>query len=111
VTAFLIDEMFPPATAAIVRDSFHRDAIHVGEIGLLATADTQVAAVARAEKRAVVTENVADYAAERDLILIFVLKRNLPSGGAQAPALARYLDNWSRANPDPYIGPHWPATQ
>jgi predicted nuclease of predicted toxin-antitoxin system len=42
VTAFLIDEMFPPATAAILRDSFHRDAIHVGEVGLLATADTQV---------------------------------------------------------------------
>jgi hypothetical protein len=110
VTAFLIDEMFPPATAAILRDSFHH-AVHVGEVGLLATADSQVAAVARAEKRAVVTENVADYAAERDVILIFILKRNLPSGGAQAPALAKCLDSWSQANPDLYIGPHWPATQ
>jgi hypothetical protein len=68
-----------------------------------------VAATARAEKRAMVTENVADYAAERDVILVFVLKRNLPTGGAQAPALVKCLDRWSRANPDPYIGPHWPA--
>jgi hypothetical protein len=28
----------------------------------------------------VVTENVADYAAERDLMLVFVLNRNLPAG-------------------------------
>lgn len=111
MTAFLIDEMFPPATAVILRDTYRRDAIHVSEAGLLATADTQVAAFARAEGRAIVTENVADYAAEREVILIFVLKRNLPARGAQAPALAKYLDNWSRANPDPYIGPHWPAPQ
>jgi Domain of unknown function (DUF5615) len=109
VTAFLIDEMFPPATAAILRDAHRRDAIHVSEAGLQATADAQVAAFARAEGRAIVTENVADYAAERDVILIFVLKRNLPAGGAQAPTLARCLDNWSRANPEPYIGPHWPS--
>jgi hypothetical protein len=111
VTAFLIDEMFPPATAVILRDTYRRDAIHVSEAGLLATADAQVAAFARAEGRAIVTENVADYAAEREVILIFVLKRNLPAGGAQALALARCLDDWSRANPDPYIGAHWPAPQ
>jgi hypothetical protein len=111
VTSFLIDEMFPPATAGILRGTCHRDAIHVSEAGLLATADVQVAAFARAQRRAIVTENVADYAAERDVILVFVLKRNLPAGGGQAPALARCLDNWSRANPDPYIGPHWPDNE
>lgn len=108
MTAFLIDEMFPPAAAAAMRDKYRRDAVHVSEIGLLGAEDAQVAATARAQGRAVVTENVADFAAERDVILIFVLKKNLPAGGAQAPALAKALDQWSRANPDPYLGPHWP---
>lgn len=107
---FLIDEMFAPTTAAILRDTHGHDAVHVSDIGLQATEDSQVAATARAEGRAVVTENVADYATERDLVLVFVLKRNLPAGGAQPPALATVLDQWARANPDPYLGPHWPPT-
>jgi hypothetical protein len=109
VTGFLIDEMFPSATAAILRDDYHRNAVHVSEAGLLATEDAQIAAAARAEGRAVVTENVADYASERDVILIFVLKKNLPAGGAQPSALAKCLDRWAQANPEPYIGAHWPA--
>jgi Domain of unknown function (DUF5615) len=109
VTAFLIDEMFPRAAAALLRDTYHRDAVHVGEVGLLATADAQVAAVTRVDRRAIATENVADYAAERDVVLIFILKRNLPAGSALAPALARCLDRWAQANPEPYIGSHWPA--
>jgi hypothetical protein len=66
--------------------------------------------VARAQGRAVVTENVAGYAAERDLVLVFVLKKNLPAGGAQAAALARILDRWAKDHPDPYLGHHRPAT-
>jgi predicted nucleic acid-binding protein len=49
--------------------------------------DTQVAAAARADGRAVVTQNVADYAAERDIVLVFVLKKTLPAGGGHAAAL------------------------
>jgi hypothetical protein len=109
LSAFLVDEMFPPAAAAILRDTYHHDAVHVGDIGLLGTADAQVAAAARAERRAIATENVVDYAAERDVILVFILKKNLPTGSAQAPALARCLAHWSRANSDPYIGAHWPT--
>lgn len=108
MTSFLIDEMFPPTAAALLRDKYSHDAVHVGEAGLLATDDAQVAAVARAEGRAVVTENVADFAAERDLVLVFVLKRLLPMGGALAPALAQLLDHWAHANPHPYLGAHWP---
>jgi hypothetical protein len=108
VTGFLIDEMFPPTAAALLREKYSRDAVHVGEAGLLAADDAQVAAVARSEGRAVVTENVADFAAERDLVLVFVLKRHLPVGGAHAPALAELLDQWARANPHPYLGAHWP---
>jgi hypothetical protein len=53
--------------------------VHVTGIGLRGADDAQVAAAARAEGRAVVTENVADFAAERDLVLVFVLEENLPS--------------------------------
>jgi Domain of unknown function (DUF5615) len=110
VTAFLIDEMFPATAASLLRDKYGHDAVHVTEAGLRGAPDTQVAATARAESRAVVTENTADFSAERDIVLIFVLKRNLPAGGAQAPALAAVLDRWNHEHPDPYLGPHWPRT-
>ena len=110
MTAFLIDEMFPAAVAEILRTKYGHDAVHVTEAGLRTADDTQVAAAARAEGRAVVTENVADFAAERDLVLVFVLKKNLPAGGGQAAALARILDRWDRDHPNPYLGHHWSAT-
>jgi hypothetical protein len=110
VTSFLIDEMFPVAAAGLLRDTCGLDAVHVGEVGLRAADDAQVAAVARAESRVVVTENVADFASERDVVLVFVLKRNLPAGGGQAAALARILDRWAQDYPDPYLGHHWPKT-
>jgi predicted nuclease of predicted toxin-antitoxin system len=65
---FLIDEMFPPTAAVLLRDNYRRDAVHVSEIGLLATEDAQVAAAARAQRCALATENVADFAAERDVV-------------------------------------------
>lgn len=108
MTKFLIDEMFPPAAAGLLREHYEHDAVHVGEVGLQAADDALVAATARAEGRAMVTENVADFAAERDVVLIFVLKRNLPPGGAQAAGLARLLDQWATDNPEPYVGHHWP---
>jgi hypothetical protein len=108
VTAFLIDEMFPSAAAALLREKYGYDAVHVAEAGLQGADDAQVAAAARVEDRAVVTENVADFAAERDLVLLFVLKKNLPAGGAQAAALAAVLARWAHENPEPYLGPHWP---
>jgi len=110
VTRFLVDEMFPLTAAVLLRDTYHHDAVHVAEIGLQATDDTLIAAAARAQGRAVVTENAADFVAERDVVLVFILKKNLPAGGAQAAALAKALDRWAQANPDPYLGPHWPPT-
>ena len=110
MTAFLIDEMFPVAAAALLRDTYGHDAVHVAEAGLRAAEDAQVAAAARREGREVVTENVADFAAERDVLMVFVLKKNLPSGGGQAAALAKVLDRWAQEHPDPYLGPHWPST-
>lgn len=108
MTAFLIDEMFSVAVALLLRETYSHDAVHVAEIGLRAADDAQVAAAARAQGRAVVTENVADFAAERDVVLVFVLKKNLPAGGGQAAALAKSLDDWAQAHPEPYLGPHWP---
>lgn len=108
MTAFLIDEMFPATTAEVLREKYSRDAVHLFEVGLRAAEDAEVAALARAEGRAVVTENVADFAAERDVVLVFVLKKNLPAGGAQASALATVLDTWAQHNPRPYLGAHWP---
>jgi hypothetical protein len=100
--------MFPAEAAQNLRDEFGRDAVHVSEVGLAGVADAEVGNAARAEKRALVTENVADFAEEPDLVLVCVLKRNLPSGGAQAQALAAVLDRRATENPRPYIGQHWP---
>ena len=102
--------MFPAATAEILRETHGLDAVHVREVGLSAADDAQVAQTARAEGRVVVAENVADFAAERDVALAFVLKRNLPAGGGQAAALGRILDRWAQEFPDPYLGHHWPRT-
>ena len=110
MTAFLIDEMFPVAAAALLRDTYGHDAVHVAEAGLRAAEDAHVAAVARGEGRTVVTQNVVDFAAERDVVLLFVLKKKLPAGGGQAAALAKVLDCWAQEHPDPYLGPHWPST-
>jgi hypothetical protein len=109
VTAFLIDEMLPVDTAGLLRESYRCDAVHVSEIGLRAAEDAAVAEAGRAQGRAVVTENVADFAAERDVVLVFVLKRHLPTGSGQAAALAKALDDWATGNPDPYLGAHWPV--
>ncbi len=106
---FLLDEMFPQTATTLLRDAFDHDAKHVGEVGLSGADDAAVATFARSEHRAVVTENVADYAPEPDLVLVCVLQRNLPSGGAQAQALAELLDRWATDNADPYLGQHWPT--
>lgn len=105
----LLDEMLPSDAARQLRADFGHDAVHVDHLGLRGVDDRQIAEVARAEGRAVVTENIVDYAKEHDLVLVCVLKRNLPAGGAQANALAKLLDRWARDNPHPYLGQHWPG--
>lgn len=102
--------MFPAAAAEILREKGH-DVVHVAEVGLRATDDALIAAAARAEQRGVVTENVADFAGERDVVLVFVLKQHLPSGGALSAALALTLQRWLLDNPDPYLGAHWPQRE
>lgn len=111
MTALLIDEMFPVAAAVLLRETYGHDAVHVAEVGLRATEDALVAAAARANGRALVSENAADFSAERDIALVFILKKNLPAGRGQAAALAKILDRWVKNHPDPYLGPHWPTAR
>lgn len=103
---FLIDEMFPHATCGQLGKLGH-DAIHVRDRGLAARPDPEVAALAAAEDRALVTENVRDFAAEHGVVVVCVLKSRLPSAGMHVH-LAGLLDGWAKANPRPYRGPHWP---
>ncbi|HET8989453.1 MAG TPA: DUF5615 family PIN-like protein [Humibacillus sp.] len=109
MTAFLIDEMLPPAAARLLREEHGHDAVHVSEVGLTAADDSLVSLFAREEHRALVTENVVDFVLERDVVLVFVLKRSLPAGSAMGAALAQVLDEWARRHPEPYVGAHWPT--
>ena len=54
--------------------------------------DEMFPAAARAAGRAVVTENVADFASERDLVLVLVLKKNPPAGAGRLP---RWPGSWT----------------
>lgn len=104
---FLIDEMFPPKTCTLLAQRGH-DAVHVRDRGVDARPDREVAAVAARENRALVTENVKDFATERDITIVCVLKSRLPTKG-MAQRLADLLDTWATANPQPYLGLHWPS--
>lgn len=93
------------------------DALSVYDAGLAGFPDDEVFDYAVAERRIIVTENVADYATlleqrlSRDqpcTPVVFVRKASIPRRGALAVHLAARLDRWARANPDPYVGPHWP---
>jgi Domain of unknown function (DUF5615) len=103
---FLIDEMFPPRTCTLLQAEGH-DAVHVRDCGMQARPDGEVAAVARQENRVLVTENIKDFASERDLVVVCVLKSRLRVRSL-AESLAALLQAWADANPEPYVGIHWP---
>lgn len=109
MTAFLIDAMFPVRTAVLLRDEYGYDATHVAEIEMNAAADADIVIAAKVAGMAIVTENVKDFAAVRDLVVPCVLKKNLPVGRALPSALAKELDHWARSNPEPYPGMYWPT--
>ena len=111
MTRFLLDDMFPPTAALLLREKYGHDAWHVRDLGLQGAPDDLVAREARESDQVLVTENVADFARETDVVLVFVLKSRLPAGRALASALARILEHWSKANPEPYVGAHWPGDE
>lgn len=113
---WLLDEMLPPLAAMHLRQRGH-DALSVHEVELAGVNDIDVFVWALKERRIVVTENFADYAAIIDRRLssdepcvpvVFVRKSALPSGGGLAAHLAAHLDAWATAHPEPYPGAHWP---
>jgi Domain of unknown function (DUF5615) len=104
---FLVDEMFPPAVCAPLSQLGH-DALHVRQGGVNARPDPEVAALARHDRRVLVTENVKDFVHEQDVVVVCVLKSPLKQKG-MAEHLARTLDEWARTHPAPYQGLHWPA--
>jgi len=113
---WLIDEMFPHAVAEELRDKGH-DAVAVLELEMQGAPDHEVFDRAVDEKRVVVTENFADFAAlveERQANddpctpVVFVRESSFPAGGALPAHLAERLNQWADANPDPYEGLHWP---
>lgn len=115
----LLDEMFPPAVARALRDR-GQDVVAVAERPeLISGTDRQVFAAAQTERRAVVTENVADFIAidaeyreanTDHCGLVFVLKTGMPRTRAQfVGALARRLDRWlTGAGPLPSSFVAWP---
>ena len=111
--------MLPPAAAAELT-SFGHEALSVAQAGLAGSDDAAVYETAVEQKRTIVTENFADFAATtRDRLaagalcvpIVFVRKRQHPRGSALAPSLARHLHEWSVANPNPYPGVHWPQSE
>lgn len=103
---FLIDEMFPPGLCPLLAALGH-DAVHVRDRGLDARPDAEVATLAAQERRALVTENVKDFARVEGIVIVCVLKSRLRARG-MPEQLASLLDAWAAANPTPYLGLHWP---
>ena len=111
---FLLDEMLPAATAAALEAMGHTP-VGVRAVGLGNTPDDMVLAAAIDGGWVLVTENAHDLAplvAERmsdgsPACAVVIVHRGRFPGGAIVDRLARALDAWATANPDPWDGPHW----
>jgi predicted nuclease of predicted toxin-antitoxin system len=115
---FLIDEMFGPEVATLLRAAGH-DAVHVAELGMQAAIDEDLLTLATAQARTVVTANASDFLPLLDARIaagiavspvVIALKRNLPRrAGPMSRALADRLDAWAQERTDPYHYVHWLA--
>lgn len=112
---WLLDEMLPPALADELTTLGH-DAVAAVRDGLAGAVDDDVYQRAVDERRVLVTENFADFAAltERHAAadhalatVVFVRKRAFPAAGL-AHHLAAHLHTWAEATPEPSVGIHWP---
>lgn len=107
--------MLPPATAVELQRLGH-DATSVHSIGLVNTPDADVFAFAIDHGLVIVTENRDDFVrlskaqlerGRSSAAIIFVDKRDLPSGGGLPYHLARRLDRWASAHPEPSHVVYW----
>lgn len=108
--------MLPAATAELLNEQGH-DATSVFDADLAGSTDAELFDYAVAEDRVIVTENFADYSLilsqrlggdQPCVPVVFVRKSDFPQGGALPAHLATHLGSWAAANPEPYVGPHWP---
>lgn len=113
---WLLDAMLPPAAAQELEGLGH-DAVSVLRIEMSTAEDSVVFTRAVADQRIIVTENFADFAEllavrqnqnEPTVPVVFVRRDTLPRRGALAVHLARKLDEWAKANPEPFVGLYWP---
>jgi len=112
---FLIDEMYSERVAELLIERGH-DAIHVRQIGLGATPDTDVLARAADEGRTLLTENAADFlpllyqrqsAGLPMTPALIALTARRGVAGTLHTRLAAATDHWATDNPDPYEHAHW----
>ena len=104
----LPDEMFSPAVAAELRELGH-DVIAIAERpDLRSKSDEEVFALATAERRWLLTENVKDFrpimlrslqAGPLTCGLLFTSSRTFPRSGKNPGPLVRALDAWLTARP------------
>ena len=113
---WLLDAMLPPAAADELGRLGH-DAVSVLRIDMNSAEDADVFERAVDDGRVIVTENFADFASllagrqnrnEPSVPVVFVRRDNFPRRGALAGHLARKLDEWAKANPEPFVGLYWP---
>ncbi|GGK75646.1 DUF5615 family PIN-like protein [Mangrovihabitans endophyticus] len=98
LTGILLDEMYPPRLARLLRDSGH-DVVAVldVEVGLASKSDSDVLAWATRNNRCVVTENAGDFArmAQHGLShagIVLVSGRRFPRTASGLQRLAKALD-------------------
>ncbi len=99
----LLDEMYPPAAAARLRDR-GLDAMAVKELPELAgQEDVDVLAAAACDRRVLVTENVADFAligrTQGHVGIIFCHHRRFPRDARRIERLVLALEALDRAEP------------
>ena len=102
---FLIDAMFPPLVIEFLKERRH-DAVSPADLGAHNLPDDVLIEVASAERRIIVTENASDFARVSTCSVLLVLKSWWPRD-VMAARLAKSLDRWATANPDPGSWAHW----
>ena len=111
----LVDEMYSERVADFLREAAH-DAVHVRELGLGGTPDSDVLARAVEEGRTLVTENAVDFLPLLDqrqsaglplAPVLVALATGRGVAGALHAHLAAAIANWAANNPDPYHHAHW----
>jgi hypothetical protein len=109
----LLDEMYPAVIAEALRDRGHDVVAVVERSGLRNLADAALFAVAQAEQRAVVTENLDDFSgianghdrrAERHYGVVLVVSKRYPRGrprtiGRMVTALAQLAERFPADEP------------